>query len=216
MFSTSLKKFTIYSILTATSLIAFTLIVPNSKIAFGYGGGGSGSAGTAPVCGDSKPSSAPTLLSATPTGNNSIILRWSKASDPASYYLVTFGLRTGEQLYGNPNVGGNDTTAYTINNLSGGTRYFFKVRAGNGCMPGDYSNEVSAVAGGVQLASVPSGFEAGVLGSEIETTPSPTTTGSITPTAASTPEVINISENEQNGGFFAGLWRFFANLLGFK
>jgi hypothetical protein len=134
----------------------------------GSGGGGS----SPPVCNDTKPDSAPTLLSAI-AGVNSVALKWSKAANPVSYYLVTYGLSSGTQQFGNPNVGGSDTTTYTVSGLSGGARYYFKVRAGNGCTPGNYSNELSAVPTGVKVGGLPTGFTPGVLGQETSATPSP-------------------------------------------
>ncbi len=145
------------------------------------GGGGTVAGATAPVCNDTKPGNAPTLLSAV-AGVNSVTLTWSKASDPISYYLMTFGTSSGAQTYGNPNVGGSATTSYTVDGLSGGTTYYFKVRAGNGCAPGDFSNELSASPAGGFIEGVPAGFEAGVLGAATESAklaeeePTPTAT----------------------------------------
>ncbi|OIN90321.1 hypothetical protein AUJ42_03270 [Candidatus Collierbacteria bacterium CG1_02_44_10] len=123
---------------------------------------------SAPVCSDTKPVGAPTLLQAI-AGVNSVQLIWSEGAGPISYYLVAFGLTSGSITYGNPNIGGAGTTNYTVNNLSGGTTYYFKVRAGNGCMPGDYSNEISATPTGISIAGPATGFASGVLG---EATPS--------------------------------------------
>ncbi|MDZ7586281.1 MAG: fibronectin type III domain-containing protein [Patescibacteria group bacterium] len=136
------------------------------------GGGGTvlGAGVSAPVCTDTKPGSAPTLLSAV-AGLNSVTLTWAEGLAPISYYLVTFGNSSGAQTYGNPNVGGSGTISYVVSNLSGGTTYYFKLRAGNGCMPGDYSNEVSAAPSGGLVTGLPAGFAPGVLG---EATPSAT------------------------------------------
>lgn len=117
----------------------------------------------APTCNDTKPGGAPTLLSAV-AGANTVALTWSKAANPLTYYLATYGLSSGSQQYGNPNIGGSDSTSYTVSNLSGGTTYYFKVRAGNGCAPGDFSNEVSATPGGGFIEGPAAGFAPGVLG----------------------------------------------------
>jgi len=123
-----------------------------------------------PTCNNQKPGSAPILHLATSSGPNSIALNWDKAEDPVTYYLITYGTKSGEQLYGNPNVGDSNTTSYTINNLSGGLNYYFKVLAGNGCMPGDFSNEVIGRLTGGYITGVPENFSQSVLGANVEPT----------------------------------------------
>ena len=115
-----------------------------------------------PLCTDAKPGNGPKLLSAVPD-ENMVTLTWEKAKDPVTYYLVSYGLKTGEMLYGNPNIGDKNTVSYTVKGLSGGTKYYFKVRAGNNCMPGDFSNELSAKPGGKNMDSIAVGFKKGVL-----------------------------------------------------
>jgi len=133
------------------------------------GGGGSvlGSGVTSSVCNDTAPSSAPTLVSAV-AGTNSVTLTWTPAGNPKTYYLVAYGTSSGNYIYGNPNVGGSNTTSYTVNNLSGGTTYYFVVRAGNGCMPGPFSNQLSATPNGGFVAGPAAGFTQGVLGTSTE------------------------------------------------
>ena len=202
------------SLLTVGALLT---VVVNKDLVFGYGssGGGSGVAGVAPVCGESNPGSAPTLLSVVPSGANSLTLNWGKAQDPVTYYLVTYGTQAGEQLYGNPNVGGSDTTSYTINNLSGGKRYYFQVRAGNGCMPGTYSNELSAVAGGRVITGPAVGFEPEVLGAET-TKPETTVTPTLNPTGEQTtkPEEVSLPTEQSQEGLLARFIKWLLSLLG--
>lgn len=117
----------------------------------------------APVCGDSKPVSSPKLVYAKASGRNEVTLVWSKALDPVSYYLVAYGTKPGTVEYGNPNVGGKDTISYVVKNLQNDQTYYFKVRAGNGCMPGDFSNEVAVKVSGDSVSGPATGFKSGVL-----------------------------------------------------
>jgi hypothetical protein len=99
-------------------------------------------------CADGAPGSTPELVSASASGTNQIILTWTDASDPVSSYLLAFGLSPSQYIYGNPNMGGQGTTSYTVGSLNPGTTYYFAIKAVNGCNSGSFSNEVSAVAGG--------------------------------------------------------------------
>lgn len=130
----------------------------------GVGVGAPGPAGP-PVCNDTPPVGAPVLLSVTP-GANSVGLTWIEAPDPVSYYLIAYGTTSGDYVYGNPDIGGKETTSYIVSGLSGGTTYYFIVRAGNGCAPGPFSNELSAMPTGAFLAGPAVGFLPGVLGEE--------------------------------------------------
>lgn len=127
-----------------------------------------------PECNDSFPNFIPQNFYAT-SGLNSVTLNWTKPSGNFTYYLIAFGDNQNADKYGNPNIGGPDTTTYTVNNLSSGTTYYFKIRTGNGCAPGPFSAIVSTTPGGQILINpiIPSGFQPGVLGTET-TTPSVT------------------------------------------
>ncbi len=98
------------------------------------------------TCTDSAPGGAPKLLSATPLSNTQIKLTWTKAADPVSFYTVNYGTQKGLYTYGNPNVGGANTTSYTVGSLSPSVTYYFSVIPGNGCTLGPGSNELAAKA----------------------------------------------------------------------
>ncbi len=100
-------------------------------------------------CSDSPPGSTPQLISAIAKGSNQIVLNWTSAINPVSHYLLSYGFTSGQYIYGNPNVGGQGTTSYTVGSLSPGKKYYFVVKAVNGCTPGNFSNEVFTTAGGV-------------------------------------------------------------------
>lgn len=118
-------------------------------------------------CWDPAPGGSVELKTASPSGAHDITLTWTDASDPVSYYLLSYGIAPGQYIYGNPNVGGQGTTSYTVGGLTTGKQYYFVVRAGNGCTPGTFSNELFAVAG---------------------QTPTPTPAPADTPTPTPTPE----------------------------
>ncbi len=172
----------------------FTKFAAYTQTTNSTSGGGTTTA-SAPVCNDTKPGSAPSGLIAV-AGFNSVTLSWNKANDPVSYYLITYGTSSGSQTYGNPNIGGSSTTSYTITNLSGGVRYYFKVRAGNGCAPGDYSNEASVTPSGGFVEGVAPGFEAGVLGESTEQNLDSTSTE--TDNSTPTPEVKGTDTSNWN------------------
>ncbi|HJX46011.1 MAG: hypothetical protein A2V72_02710 [Candidatus Nealsonbacteria bacterium RBG_13_37_56] len=97
-----------------------------------------------PSCNDASPTSSPKLLTAETISNTRIKLTWTKAGNPVTFYTVYYGLEKGKYIYGNPNVGGANTTTYTVGSLNTGTTYYFIVIPGNGCTLGPISNELSA------------------------------------------------------------------------
>jgi hypothetical protein len=96
----------------------------------------------APRCTDEKPSSFPYLFQAD-VANTKAVLHINPAGGSYNKYFIAFGTRwEGDEEYGVEFNQEHSTGAltYTINDLSPNTLYYFKTRAGNGCQPGDWSN----------------------------------------------------------------------------
>ncbi len=206
MKNTLIKAFVLLFALGALLVVPF-----NKDLVFGYG------STLGATCSDPSAGGAPTLLSAKASGTNQVELNWSKAADPVTHYVISYGLTPSKPLYGNPNVGGKETTSYTVGSLSGGTTYYFRVRAGNGCNGGAYSNEIAASAGGRTIAGPAAGFIPGVLGVSIVASPSPSASPIISPnpTGEPTSEPSPTPAGQGgNGGFFNRLLNFFRHLFG--
>lgn len=125
---------------------------------------------SAPVCNDQAPSGSPTITNVS-NNINSVTLTWTPASGPVSYYLVAYGTQPGIYSFGNPNAGNANSTSYTINGLSGKTTYYFAIRAGNGCKPGQFSNEVISTPKGIVENGPASNFLPNVLGTSLAPSP---------------------------------------------
>ncbi len=129
--------------------------------------GGGGEAGTPPVCTDAKPGTPTGFTASVGPGVGQVSLSWMPPDQPYTYFLVAYSDNSDSPKWGNPNVGSGNS--YIVSGLGGGT-YWFWLRAGNGCMPGDFVGPVSPGAiGGVPGAGpVAPGFEEGVLGEKTE------------------------------------------------
>jgi hypothetical protein len=90
----------------------------------------------------------PALYSAAAQDDTSIVLSFGEAADPVDRYVLEFGTRSGEYPYGASNIGGRGTRTYLVQSLQPNTLYYFRVRGGNGCATGGWSNELSAKTAG--------------------------------------------------------------------
>jgi len=106
------------------------------------------------------------------TARGEVILNWLKLRENADKYTIAYGVQPGTYIYGLPDVG--NINSFTVRYLNPGTRYYFVVRGVNGCQPGPWSQEWSAMAPG------------GIGGGTVALTQTPKTT--ITPKTTVTPK----------------------------
>lgn len=100
---------------------------------------------SAPVCEAQVPGArTPWLYAAIPQKNNSVLLYFSEAGDPVDKYVLEYGTKSGKYTYGATNIGGKGTRTYLVKSLAPNTKYYFRVRGGNGCATGNWSNEIMA------------------------------------------------------------------------
>jgi hypothetical protein len=98
-----------------------------------------------PSCGNLPPLTTPDLFQINRKGN-SATLYFTPVNQNSDYYYIAYGTSKNAESHGTqfsqssyPGV-----LNYTINHLKPGQRYYFKVRAGNGCSPGNWSNILSS------------------------------------------------------------------------
>lgn len=105
----------------------------------------SGGSSGPPVCGDWPPTGAPHLFQIN-TSANSATLYFTPVKDHLSYYFIAYGYSPDDVRFGIefPASLSTGVESYTINHLSPQTKYYFKVRGGNGCAPGEWSNVLAA------------------------------------------------------------------------
>lgn len=107
-----------------------------------------------PTCGMPSPEAAPNIFNTIPS-SNSVNLVWSDTSTLLDYYALEFGYKSGVYNFGAHNIGGKDLRQFTIQYLNPSTTYYVRVRNGNGCAVGKWSDEkkITTKRRGAQSAS---------------------------------------------------------------
>lgn len=102
----------------------------------------SSSSSSSTHCGDQKPEGKPWIFQKNPTSKN-ITIYWGPINPITNYYIAfgTTSLAEGYGLCWLPPYN-NGVHRFTLNYLSPNTTYYIKVRGGNGCMTGDWSDVV--------------------------------------------------------------------------
>lgn len=108
------------------------------------GGGGSPSPS---LCTSGKPASAPDLFQMSAKAT-SATLYFSPSSGQWDRYFVSYSTNPSAQEYGFEFMNSsNGVVSVDVSSLKARTVYYFRVRAGNGCQPGDWSNILSVQTG---------------------------------------------------------------------
>lgn len=98
-----------------------------------------------PTCEKESPNKAPNLFQID-TSKNSAKLFFSPVNNAVDQYYIAYGFTQGDERFGVKFDKGyyDGVIDYTINELAPNTNYYFKVRAGNGCATGSWSNWLAA------------------------------------------------------------------------
>lgn len=96
-------------------------------------------------CNEEKPDHAPDLFQINTTKNKAT-LYFSPVNNAVTGYTIYYGFERGDERYNVsfPYGTSDGVISYTINDLSPNTRYYFKIRADNGCRKGYWSDTLSA------------------------------------------------------------------------
>jgi len=100
---------------------------------------------SADQCLATKPDHAPDLFQIDAT-KNSATLYFTPVNNAVTNYTVVYGYDRGDERFGVSFPFGfyDGVISYTINHLSPNTKYYFRVRADNGCRQGYWSDTLSA------------------------------------------------------------------------
>lgn len=128
-------------------------------------------------CLDTKPDHAPDLFQIDTT-ETTATLYFTPVNNAVSYYFIRYGFTKYDDRFGvSFNQGSYDgVLSYTINALSPNTKYYFNVRAGNGCAVGKWSNTLTVItrnnySTAIEIPGITSPTEENVAG--VQTTSAP-------------------------------------------
>ncbi|MEK7110122.1 MAG: hypothetical protein AAB876_02775 [Patescibacteria group bacterium] len=100
---------------------------------------------TTPTCSKEAPNHSPDLFQIDTTKNGAKLF-FSPVNNAVDQYYIAYGFTQGDERFGVKFDKGyyDGVIDYTINELAPNTNYYFKVRAGNGCATGAWSNWLAA------------------------------------------------------------------------
>ncbi len=122
-------------VFNAAHFTTFTAVESSSS------GSSSTSSPTTPTCDKQAPDHSPDLFQIDTTKNTAKLF-FTPVNNAVDYYYIAYGFTEGDERFGVKFDKGyyDGVIDYTINELAPNTNYYFKVRAGNGCATGSWSN----------------------------------------------------------------------------
>lgn len=139
----------------------------------------------APNCSNTKPEASPWLISGSVKSNTSVILSYQDTSSSVTDYTVEYGTKPDTFDQSGIKIGGKNDRSVTIGSLIPNTVYYFRIRAGNDCAVGNWSNTLSVKTTSTGLISKLLDITQSEKISEVTPTPTPSESKpstSITPT----------------------------------
>lgn len=94
-------------------------------------------------CKELMPGNKAQWLYAAVAQQTSVVLYFTDGEDPVDHYALQFGVASNKYIFGQDNFGKKGVRAYSVQSLMPNTTYYFRVRPGNGCASGPWSNEIS-------------------------------------------------------------------------
>lgn len=149
-FSSLVASFLLFVVFSFNSLLLGSPLAETNYSDGNYGGGvyGATTAETTTSkadtsCSDTKPEgNNPWLYSANAVDGSSVTIRFTNWQSPVDHFVLEYGTESGSYQFGVDNFGDKNTNSYTIQSLTPNKTYFFRIRTGNGCSTGTWSNEI--------------------------------------------------------------------------
>lgn len=103
-----------------------------------------GSTTLVPTCAQITGPRAPWLYGAIPQTATSVLLYFTGADLPYDRYYISYSEKPNTYEHGVEFIATSTNRTFLINHLKSNTTYYFRIRSGNGCATGAWSNELSA------------------------------------------------------------------------
>lgn len=147
-----------------------------------------------PLCTAERPVGAPHLFQID-RAKTTVFLHFTPVSNANEFY-ISYAEHAGAEAHGTlVNLGREGVQSFLVEQLQPNVTYYFKVRANNGCMPGDWSNVFTSEPVQVKAASTPARDQVMTAVEEVEaspvleTSPQPSPTSQPAPAAEQTPSL---------------------------